>query len=614
MAQQNSEKKKFPLGESFFKNIIEDHYYFIDKSLFIHNVIESGSKILLFPRPRRFGKTCNISMLRFFFENSQPSNAHLFEGLAIRSQSTWKHQGQYPVINISLKNVHGRTWKKCFNLLTHELSDEFNRHSYVLDTTILSPHEKADYEAILQRKADETVCAFALKNLSQYLSKFYSQQVIILCDEYDTPIHDGFLHHYYDNVIDFMRLFFGSAFKDNNVLFKGVLTGILRLARESIFSELNNVDVYSTLRDSFSQFFGITSKEVNQLLHEYHLTQYQEAISREYNGYQFGRYTIYNPWSLLHFCDDPDAGTLPYWINTSGNALIRQLIFEQQLLKVSDIKALIDGQMIWKKISENLVMKDLNRFRDAVWNLLLFSGYLTICKQSSEITDSQKSICCLKIPNEEIKHYFSAEMEKLTARQNVKTLMTLENKTIKTLFISYNHEDQPFVQQLKTDLEKADIQLIIDIDHMKFGDNIQEYIERSVKESDLTLSVISDNSLKSPWVILETLETFQQENFNKSLRYLPVVIDSNFQTPSFASKLIDNIEKSIDIIVEEIARLSKKYVPTDSLDIQKKRLITLRSNIDHVLYQLSERLVADFTSPLKYVENFPRLIQSIKQV
>ena len=540
---QKSVQQKFPLGESIFKNIIEENYYFIDKSLFIHQVITSGSKILLFPRPRRFGKTCNISMLRYFFENSQPTNAHLFDGLAIRKKNTWKHQGQYPVIYISLRNTHGRTWQKCFNHLTYELSSEFNRHSFLLDSNILSSHEKSDFEAVLQRKADESVCAFALKNLSQYLSKYYSQKVIILCDEYDTPIHDGFLYQYYDNVMDFMRLFLGSAFKDNTILFKGVLTGILRLARESIFSELNNVDVYSTLRDSFSEFFGITSTEVNQLLEEYNLSQYKETIAHEYDGYQFGKNTIYNPWSLLHFCDDPEAGTIPYWINTSGNALIRQLIFEQHLLKVSDIKALIEDQPVWKEINENLVMKDLKNFRDAVWNLLLFSGYLTIHKKRSTGTNPQKLFCCLKIPNAEIKNYFIAEMEKLNANQNMKTLMALENKPMKTLFISYNHKDLAFVNQLKIDLEKADIPLIIDIEHMRFGDNIQEFIERSVQESDITLSVISDNSLKSPWVMLETLETFQQENFNKVLRYIPIVIDTQFQSQVFSSKLIENIEK-----------------------------------------------------------------------
>ena len=454
----------------------------------------------------------------------------------------------------------------------------------------------------------------ALKKLSKHLKEYYNQKVIILCDEYDTPIHNGYLCDYYEEIIDFMRLFLGSGYKDNDNLYKGVLTGILRVARESIFSELNNLDVFTVVDNQFSEFFGITENEIQKLLLDYNLKAHESIIKKAYDGYTFGNNTIYNPWSVLHYCANPDAGKKPYWINTSANGLIRELIFQEHMLKISDIQALIDGKPVWKIINENLVMKELKTFRDAVWNLLLFSGYLTITEKKPDPDHSDSHICCLRIPNTEIKNYFINEMKILKSTQEIDTVMASENHVVQKVFISYNHKDLAFVEGLKNDLENAGIQLIIDIEHMKFGDEIKDFIERSVEFSDITLSVISENSLASPWVMLETLETFQQEDSIKAMRYIPVMMDQHFQSPDFASTLIAHIEKSIDLIFEEMARLSKKYVSTQSLNVKYERLINLRSNIDQVLLKLDERLVADFSTPKKYEINFPRLVQSIKQV
>ncbi|KPA13770.1 ATPase AAA [Candidatus Magnetomorum sp. HK-1] len=611
---QLNAQKRFPLNRSDFKTIIEDDYYFIDKSMLIHHLISGSSDILLFPRPRRFGKTCNLSMIRYFFEKSDSSNAHLFSKLAIKNQETWKFQGKYPVIFISLRNCTGLNWQRCFSLFTHIISSEYRRHAYLLNSNVLDPLEKLDFESIMRRKADPDTCALALKNLSKHLKEYYNQKVIILCDEYDTPIHNGYLSNYYEEIIDFMRLFLGSAYKDNDNLYKGLLTGILRVARESIFSELNNLDVFTVVDDQFSEFFGITENEIQKLLLDYDLKDHESIIKKAYDGYKFGNHTIYNPWSVLHYCANPNAGKKPYWINTSANGLIRELIFQEHMLKISDIQALIDGKPVWKIINENLVMKELKTFRDAVWNLLLFSGYLTITEKKPAPDHSDSHICCLRIPNTEIKNYFINEMMILKSTQEIDTLMASENHVIQKVFISYNHKDLAFVERLKNDLENAGIQLTIDIERMKFGDDIQEFIEHSVEFSDITLSVISENSLASPWVMLETLETFQQEDYIKAMRYIPVMIDQHFQSPDFASTLIAHIEKNIDLIFEEIARLSKKYVSTQSLNVKKERLINLRSNIDHVLLKLDERLIADFSTPKKYEINISRLVQSIKQI
>jgi hypothetical protein len=607
--------KKLPLGESFFKYVIENSFYYIDKTLLVHHIIESSNKILLFPRPRRFGKTFNISMLHCFFEKSEPSSAHLFNGLAIQKQTSWQHQGKYPVIFISLKSCAGQNWQNCLTHFSHEISSEYIRHEYLLDSDHLNAQEKIDFQTIISRNADQDMYEYSLKKLSKYLKNYHNQNVVILCDEYDTPIHSGYLNNYYDDVINFMRGFLGNAYKDNSNLYKGVLTGILRIARESIFSDLNNLDVFTILEDKFSEFYGITQDEMQQLITNYHLSDHEAAIKKAYDGYQFGNHTIYNPWSVLHYCAHPDAGPKRYWINTSGNGLIKKLIFEERMITIDEVQSLINGQTVWKTIDENLVMNELITSSDAVWNLLLFSGYLTIIEKKADPDNEEHLCCCLTIPNTEIKRFFMSEIQKklrsskeLEARKKAK----IEIKQDKTIFISYNHKDAEFVKQLKKDLEHAKIQFIIDTEHMKFGDDIQEFIERSLQSANITLSIISENSLASPWVMLETLEAFQQENDIQSMRYIPVMIDTQFQSSNFASRLISHIEKSIDFIVDEITRLSKKYLSTQSLSIKKERLIMLRSNIDQILLNLDKRRIADFSTQMNYEINFPRLVEAIK--
>jgi hypothetical protein len=611
-----SPKKKFPLGRSSFKKVMEGNFYFADKSMLIHDVIENENEVLLFPRPRRFGKTLNLSMLRYFFEKTKPEHTHLFEGLAIQHQETWAHQGTYPVIYLTLKDVKGKKWENCFNLMKLIISDEYTRHHYLIEANILKTNEKKFFESIMNRDANEEEFALSLRKLSEFLLRYHSKSVVILCDEYDSPIHDSYFNGYYDQVIQFMRAFLGSAFKDNDALFKGVLTGILRIARESIFSELNNLDVFSVLSEKFSLYFGITQEEVNQVLIDYELTDHQETIRKCYDGYQFGKNIIYNPWSVTHYFADPDVGYRSYWINTSANYFVKELIFNKQFLKISEIQDLIDGKVVWKELNENIVMKDLKLFRDAVWSLLLFSGYLTAIDRRripNKNRDKKQYEYCLKIPNIEISDYFDYEMKRYLKSGERFEDSQGESKQSKKVFISYNHNDINFVKALKKDLENADIHLIIDIESMKFGDDIKEFIEASVKHSDITLSVISENSLKSPWVMLESLETFLYEDVEKKLRFIPVVIDDCYLTNSFYSKFVNSIEHSIDKIADEISKLTKKYLPTDVLYEKNKRLITLRSHTDKILLRLQETLVANFMNDQKYEKNLPQLIRLLKQ-
>jgi len=604
--------KKFPLGKSDFKNVIEGNYYFVDKSLLIHQIIEDDSEILLFPRPRRFGKTLNISMLRYFFEKTSQPNAHLFEKLAIKDKETWKHQGKYPVIYITLKDIKGENWDKCYKGLKRIVTKEFSRHYYLLESSVLKPEEQSEYLSILNKTADQSVYEFALRDLSEYLYRFYSQKVVILCDEYDSPIHNAYFHYYEDKVLAFMRVFLGSALKDNEFIYKGIITGILRIARESIFSDLNNMDVYSILSDYFCDFFGITQGEIQTILQELDLMDHQEIIAKTYDGYHFGQNTIYNPWSVTHYLAKPHAGPLPYWMNTSANLFVRELIYEQRMLDMSDIQCLIEKGVVWKRLDDNLVMKDLKIFKDAVWSLLLFNGYLTIQNKRKTSHESQFEYA-LKIPNSEVLDYFHREMELFIQKGNTIKTESPVNDSVRTVFISYNHKDANFINRLKKDLENQNIPLRIDIDHMKFGDDISEFIERSIQISDFTLAVISQNSLKSPWVMLEALETFLAENGEQRIRYIPLIIDDSIFQDHFYAQFIESIEKTIDRIFDEITQLSKKYIHAEALYTKHKRFINLRSNIDLVLLRLQESLVANFMNESNYQKNFPRLVRLIRQ-
>ena len=609
---KSSPPKKFPLGKSDFKNVIEGDYYFVDKSLLIHQIIEDDSEILLFPRPRRFGKTLNISMLRYFFEKTNPPNDHLFEKLNIKSKDTWKHQGHYPVIYLTLKDIKGENWEESFKRLKRIVSKEFSRHDYLLEASVLKPDEKAEYVSILNKTADQSAYEFSIKDLSEYLHRFYKQKVVILCDEYDSPIHNGYFHNYEYKVLAFMRVFLGSALKDNEFIFKGIITGILKIARESIFSELNNIDVYSILSEDFCEFFGITQDEIQTILKKLDLLDHHDIIEKTYDGYHFGPYTLYNPWSVTHYLAKPHAGPLPYWMNTSANLFIRELVYEQRMLDMTEVQCLIDKDVVWKRLDDNLVMRDLKVFKDAVWSLLLFNGYLTI-ENKRKIPGENRFEYCLRIPNTEVRNYFQREMELFIQKGNtIKTESSIDNP-VKTVFISYNHKDEAFINRLKKDLEQQNIPLIIDINHMKFGDDISDFVKRSIKTSDITLAVISKNSLKSPWVMLEALETFLAESSEQRIRYIPLLIDDSIFEDHFFALLIESIEKTIDRIFDEISHLSKKYLHAEALYTSHKRFINLRSNIDNILLRLQENLVANFINDTKYKENFPKLVRLIRQ-
>lgn len=397
-------RKRLKIGTSDYRNLIEDDGYFVDKTLFIKEVIDSAHEVMLIPRPRRFGKTLNLSMLRYFFDVAQPDTAKLFEPYLIwqEAERYTSQQGKHPVIYLTLKSAKAATFERSQADLHNILTDLHREHGWLLESDILKGYEKIDFKKIVYGEASPTLYENSLNKLSEYLFRHYGEKAVILMDEYDAPIHTGFYHGYYDEIITLMKSLMGNAFKDNKFLHKGVITGILRVSRESIFSDLNNLGVYSLLSHAFSDKFGFTEEETAQILAYFNLSESFSQIKEWYDGYQMGdKSHIYNPWSIINYIERHTEGFKPYWVNISSDDLIKNRITAKEAENIrANIEQLIKGETITKNIEENIVFADFTKDRELLWSLLVFSGYLTPVKgREGEAFD-------LKIPNYEVKTLF----------------------------------------------------------------------------------------------------------------------------------------------------------------------------------------------------------------
>jgi hypothetical protein len=391
---------RFPLGLSDFRMLREGGYQYVDKSALIDAVIADSAQVLLVPRPRRFGKTLNLSMLRYFLEKSAEDRTHLFAGLAVASSEVARpHFQRHPVVFLTFKDVKPTSWETCLERIAGVLAALYGEHRDLLDSGKLAPEEAALFTAILERRASLAVCTEALGRLSRLLARHHGENVVILIDEYDSPIHAGFTHGYYEEVVAFFRDFLSSGLKDNPHLFRGVLTGILRVAKESLFSGLNNLLVYSILRSEMAPYFGFTEPEVRGLVEAIGRADLMDEIRTYYNGYLFGHEAIYNPWSVLSFLASADKELLPYWIDTSSNDLVRELLLTGPSGVRRELQSLLAGGSIEKPVEENIVLRDISRSSDAVWSFLLFTGYLKPVAQW--ITEGERW-AKLAIPNVEV--------------------------------------------------------------------------------------------------------------------------------------------------------------------------------------------------------------------
>ena len=398
--KRKKNKKKLPIGLSDFKEIIEYDYYYFDKTKFIEKILEERSKAKLFTRPRRFGKTLNMSMLKYFFDvENKKENKKLFEELNISKSEYFNKQGEFPVISISFKDYNEKKWESGFREVKGIIERLYTKYKYL--TEKMDEIEIEKFNSV-RRTLDLADWKNSLLNLSKYLYEYYGKKVIVLIDEYDQPIINSYINGYYNETIDFFKSFYGSVLKDNEYLEMSVITGILRVAKENIFSGLNNLEVHTILDSEFTEYFGIMEDEVEEALKDFNLEYELEDVQKWYNGYLFGDTKVYNPWSIINFLK---KGRLrPYWVNTSGNGLI-QLYLEKLKNEIFDeFSKLLNKESILKRINDNMTFGNLEaNFEKNIWNLFFHSGYLTLVEEYDEDEEG----IYLKIPNEEILKMFS---------------------------------------------------------------------------------------------------------------------------------------------------------------------------------------------------------------
>ena len=407
-------RKKLPIGLDGFEKIRTNDFYYVDKTLFIKELLQNWGEVNLFTRPRRFGKTLNMSMLKSFFEiGSAPS---VFDGLRIMQEKELceKYMGKFPVISISLKSVDGLDFQTALTALKTVIGDEAGRFPFLSSSDKLTEDERESYAQLTEVGSSQggiytmtdKVAAASLKTLSKLLSKHYGQKVILLIDEYDVPLDKAFQAGYYNEMISLIRNLLGNALKTNDSLYFSVLTGCLRISKESIFTGLNNPKVHTISDVRYDEYFGFTNADVDELLDFYGLTSYKDVIRDWYDGYRFGNTDVYCPWDVVNYCDellaDPAAPPKNYWANTSGNDLIRRMLKNANLTTKNEVEELLNGGQITKRIKQELTYREIDDSIENVWSVLYATGYLTGMHVEQEDAD----IFRLWIPNGEIRKLF----------------------------------------------------------------------------------------------------------------------------------------------------------------------------------------------------------------
>ena len=401
--------KRIGIGLSDFKELIEEDFYYFDKTKFIDEIVKDGAKVKLFARPRRFGKTLNMSMLKYFFDIKEgQENRKLFKDLYIEKTESFREQGQYPVIFLSLKDLKATTWEIMEKDIKSTVSRLFLDHRYLLND--LDKFDTITFENIIMKNTNIEDLKEALKFLTENLYKKYNQKVVVLIDEYDSPLVSAYINGYYNKAKNFFKTFYSTVLKDNSYLQMGVLTGIIRVIKAGIFSDLNNLRTYTILSDDYTDSYGLTEEEVEKSLKDYGIEAEISKVKDWYDGYKFGDSEVYNPWSILSFLQDKELRA--YWVDTSGNDLINDVLKKMTKDTVKALEKLFDGEGLRQNISGT---SDLSKLLDEneLWELLLFSGYLTI----EEKIDQKNYI--LRLPNKEVKELFKDSfLEKYFGRGN----------------------------------------------------------------------------------------------------------------------------------------------------------------------------------------------------
>lgn len=425
--------KSLPIGISDYVRAQADYYY-VDKTLLIKEFLDQKPLVSLFTRPRRFGKTLNMDMLRVFFEISEEDTSKYFENKAIWrcGEEYRRQQGQYPVVFLTFKDVKFDSWKATLDKIKDLLQEEFGRHQEIADSDRLAEYEKTYFAKIINGEASEVDLTVSLAKLSQMLTKHYGKAPIIIIDEYDTPIQEGYSKDFYDEIIGFMRNFFSGAFKDNKNLTYGFLTGILRIAQESIFSGLNNLTVNSVMDEKYDQFFGFTASEVRDMLEYYGALDKEAELKDWYDGYLFGSTEIYNPWSVINYIS---KGCIPqaYWVNTGKNEILEDVLKVATDDITERLYSLLQGERVIAQIDQNVVYRSLSEDPANIYSLLLVAGYLKTPKKELQADGSY--LCEVSIPNREIAAVYKSEILSHLLQIGAIT-RTTANKSAESLYVN----------------------------------------------------------------------------------------------------------------------------------------------------------------------------------
>lgn len=418
--------KPIPTGVEFYKEMINKGYYYVDKTLLIRDILKQKNTVTLFTRPRRFGKTLAQSMLCTFFEKEILSdgtvldNSGYFKGKKIMEagEEYTKHMGQYPVIFLTLKSAKQPDYEMAYSCLCMDIAREFERHRYVLKNNCLIPAQKEHYKSVMERKAKPPEYATSLQFLSECLEQYHHKKTVILIDEYDVPLESAYFNGFYDKMVSFIHTLFESALKTNKSLEMAVITGCLRISKESIFTGLNNLDVVSVIDDNYAEYFGFIQREVDEMLKYYELSSRTDEARAWYDGYLFGNTEVYNPWSITKYVKDIAYNNTiypkPYWANTSSNSIVRELIEKANDNTRRELEKLVAGGTVEKPVYENIVYEDIYKSQDNLWNFLFFTGYLKALDRKFE---NRMIYVSMKIPNEEILYIYENNIQEWIAQK-----------------------------------------------------------------------------------------------------------------------------------------------------------------------------------------------------
>ncbi len=499
--------KPLPIGVDNFGKLITRDYYYIDKTLLIKDLLDNKADVNLFTRPRRFGKTLNMSMLQYYFEKREKNNSYLFENLNIMEagEEYTSHMGQYPVINLSLKSAKQPNFELAYISIARRIAEEYKRHEYILKSENLK-NEKERFLKILKEQGDEGDYTDSIFFLSQCLEKYHNKKVIILIDEYDVPLENAFFEGFYDKMIAFLRSLFESALKTNSSLEFSVITGCLRISRESIFTGLNNLNIVSILNDRYAEHFGFTDDEVKKILKDYKVEEKYSIIKEWYNGYIFGSTNVYNPWSVVKYVYDllPNINVFPssYWANTSSNSIVKSLIEKADSVTKKEIELLIEGKTIEKRVHEDITYDEMYDSMENLWNFMFFTGYFK--KVGERMDEEDNHYITLKIPNKEVKYIFKNKILKwFHDKVKVKDLSTMYSAI-------FNKDAQTFQKELNAMLRQT-ISFNDAYENFYHGftlgvlANMHEFLVKSNREAGDGRSDIFIKSLSifEPCVILE---------------------------------------------------------------------------------------------------------------